>query len=1099
MKRPSLNHVYRLVWSDILGAFVAVAEGSRGKGKSGDRLLATVLLGSVVLSASAAPTGGVVTSGTAAISQSGAVTNINQSTQKAAINWQGFSIGASETVNFNQPNSSAITLNRVIGNEKSVIEGALNANGKVFLINSNGMLFAKGSSVNTGGFVGSTLNLTDEDFNAGKYVFKGNGGSGSVINMGTINARDGGYVALLGNSVSNQGVISATKGTVALNGGNRITLNFNGDSLLSVTIDEGALNALVENKQAIYADGGKIIMTAKAADDLLSAQVNNSGLVQARTLDDLKGSIELYAHGGTAHVDGTLDASAPKGGDGGFIETSGDRVKIADSAFITTKSAYGKNGLWLIDPVDFTIAASGGDITGRLLSNLLDGGSIAISSTAGSNGTLGDINVNDAITWGSNSVLTLTAVHDININAPITATGASAGLVMNYGHDYNIRTKASYSGVADAPGLLYDKNGKPVLDMDGHQAIGPVAKQDTSGGVYGKISFTACVDAASCANTRLTINGQAYTLVGSMSQLEALDKIDAMTGYWYNPVTGNYDVSVVKVDSYFGFRASINKVLYYFDPATGTYSIPNTAPIGGATRYYNPETGAYDRTTQYPLKRITQYWFNPSTGRYDIANASTISGAIKYYNPYTGQYDLSGATTPFAAYYYNPESGRLDLPAPYLLPSANIAIAHDLDASGITYAHSVVSSLNGTLAGLGNTVSNLTISAPSDEYVGLIGQAVDTTTLRDIGLVNANVTGNKVVGSLLGGTTMSATTVAANTTLLNAYVTKTINGTSVMRATNNSNGVVGGLAGQATTIKYAFSDADVVGGAYAGGLAGGTSLGQDTGNTVFVPSEVSHAHATGTVTGVLSGGLIGRAIDTAVDYVYATGDVNWGAGLIGSLELPNPDKSPYTISVKNSFAIGNVVGSGGLIGTLGASYYALSGAKTITIDNVYATGNVTADSAAEDGFSGVGGLIGTVNLMDGIITSTVLPNLIISNAHASGNVIISGMIRNAGGLIGIINAKRTTDGSTTACCGLAATITNSYATGNVDASRTTGYNSVGGLIGAANQASFENVNYKGTVTGGNLSDVGGGAVRRTPANLTNSILTPPWSEGGRAT
>ncbi|MCW0205475.1 MAG: filamentous hemagglutinin N-terminal domain-containing protein, partial [Achromobacter sp.] len=179
--------------------------------------------------ATAAPQGGTVTSGSATIGQAGSVTRIDQSTQRASINWQGFGIAAGETVNFNQPNASAITLNRVVGNERSVIEGALNANGKVFLINSNGVLFTRGSSVNTAGLVASTLNLSDADFNAGRYVFSGNGGSGSVINMGTLTAAPGGYVALLGRSVSNQGVIVATKGTVALGSGDATATLFASD------------------------------------------------------------------------------------------------------------------------------------------------------------------------------------------------------------------------------------------------------------------------------------------------------------------------------------------------------------------------------------------------------------------------------------------------------------------------------------------------------------------------------------------------------------------------------------------------------------------------------------------------------------------------------------------------------------------------------------------------------------------------------------------------------------------------------------------------------------------------------------------------------
>ncbi|OPY82239.1 MAG: Heme/hemopexin-binding protein precursor [Syntrophorhabdus sp. PtaU1.Bin153] len=468
----------------------------------------------------AAPQGGAVTTGTATINQSGNVTNINQATQKAAINWQSFSTKPQETVNFNQPNSSSITLNRVIGNERSVLEGALNANGRVFLINSNGILFTKGSTVNTAGFIASTLNLTDEDFNAGNYVFKSNGSTGSVINMGTITAKDGGYVGLLGNSVSNQGIISATKGTVAMASGDKMTLNFNGGSLLSVTVDEAILNTLVENKEAVYADGGTVIMTAKAADDLLSAQVNSSGIIQARTVDDLKGGIKLYADGGTSTVSGTLDASAPTTGDGGFIETSGDKVKITDTALITTKSASGKNGTWLIDPTDFTIGG-GGDITASLLSTLLGYNNITLYSTDGRSGTEGDINVNGPVMWSANTALFLDAATDINVNAPITASGDDAALTlaagadinvnkditlsgtngaltMNYGGDYHILTPATYSGA--------------ILDANGQ----PVANQPLAGTEYAGITLSG-------SNATLTMNGTPYTLIHSMDQLAALD------------------------------------------------------------------------------------------------------------------------------------------------------------------------------------------------------------------------------------------------------------------------------------------------------------------------------------------------------------------------------------------------------------------------------------------------------------------------------------------------------------------------------------------------------------------------------------------------
>src|SRR5262249_17914790 len=155
-------------------------------------------------------------------------------------------------------------------------------------------------------------------------------------------ASEGGYVALLSKQVINEGVIGTTLGTVALAAGERVTLNFAGDSLLNVTVNRGTLDALVANKQAIIADGSRVILTASAADALLPGAVTSPGPVEARTVGDRGGGFRtgktgLTAHGGTASASGTLDASAPGGGDGGYVRTSGNVVKITDSADITTK------------------------------------------------------------------------------------------------------------------------------------------------------------------------------------------------------------------------------------------------------------------------------------------------------------------------------------------------------------------------------------------------------------------------------------------------------------------------------------------------------------------------------------------------------------------------------------------------------------------------------------------------------------------------------------------------------------------------------------------------------------------------------------------
>src|SRR5205823_2117133 len=143
----------------------------------------------------------------------------------------------------------------------------------------------------------------------------------SVINQGSITAATGGSVALLGGQVSNQGTITAQLGTVALAAGSAMTLDFRGNKLMSVRVDQGAVGALAENRQLIQADGGTVIMTAAARDALMNTVVNNTGVIEARTIQDQGGEIKLLgsSDGGRVNVDGTLDASAPAGGNGGSI------------------------------------------------------------------------------------------------------------------------------------------------------------------------------------------------------------------------------------------------------------------------------------------------------------------------------------------------------------------------------------------------------------------------------------------------------------------------------------------------------------------------------------------------------------------------------------------------------------------------------------------------------------------------------------------------------------------------------------------------------------------------------------------------------------
>ena len=281
--------------------------------------------------AAAGPSGEQAAAGAATVSRPDSNnTVIDQGSARAIINWQTFSVGGQEHVIFNQPNAAAIALNRVVGQNPSSILGSLSANGRVFLVNPRGVYFGPTATVDVGGLVASVMDISNEDFLAGNYVFSRSPDSpdgASVINEGVITARDHGFVVLAGDYVSNSGVITARLGTVALAAGSAMTLDVNGDGLVSFAVDEAAVTDLagVSNTGEVYADGGRVIMTAKVAADLVSTAVNSEGLVQARSLVESNGEIYLSASGGDVSHTGTLDVSGEAGTDGGTARVRSDQ------------------------------------------------------------------------------------------------------------------------------------------------------------------------------------------------------------------------------------------------------------------------------------------------------------------------------------------------------------------------------------------------------------------------------------------------------------------------------------------------------------------------------------------------------------------------------------------------------------------------------------------------------------------------------------------------------------------------------------------------------------------------------------------------------
>ena len=444
----AMNRIFNLIWSATKERWIVVSEKVKGNGKVPSSPLPSLAVLMALFAAGepayaidpgVLPSGGKITAGSATIATSGNQMTVNQSSQQLIANWNSFNIGSNAAVRFNQPNTAASALNRITDQNPTQIMGSLSSNGQVYLLNPSGMIFGKTARVDVGGLVATSLNMLDSDFINSKNKFTTAGTAGSLLNQGAIKAADGGVVALIAPKVTNEGSITTNSGSVLLAAGNQVSLDFTGDGLISYTVDQGAVDAQVSNKGLIKADGGVVVMTAKAADALRTATVTNSGIIEARTIQNKSGRILLLSdmQNGVTNVSGTLDASAPTGGNGGFIETSGRHLTVSDGAIVTTLSPQANSGTWLLDPTDCTISSGSAaqtisGIGATTLSNALGLNNVTITTSTTANGTnKGDIKVNAAVSWSAHT-LTLSAINNIYINANLNGLG-TASLALNYG------------------------------------------------------------------------------------------------------------------------------------------------------------------------------------------------------------------------------------------------------------------------------------------------------------------------------------------------------------------------------------------------------------------------------------------------------------------------------------------------------------------------------------------------------------------------------------------------------------------------------------------------------------------------------------------
>lgn len=895
-----MNKIHNIIWSTARSCWVVVAEGTKASSKSGAKAL-KVMLALLVFPAGAMaatlPQGGSITVGNGSIvTNGGNQMVIKQISDKLGINWQSFSVGPDGHVIFDQPGKDSIALNRVIGRDGSSILGKIDANGQVFLINPNGVIFGKGAEVNVGGLVASTLNISDEDFKNGNFKFKAGADNGAILNEGSLHSAEGGYVALLGKSVKNNGVIQAKLGSVALAAGSAVSLDFAGDGLINLQVDQSAVNALAENKGLIKADGGNVLMTARASNALTQTVVNNEGVIQAQTIGNRAGKIFLDGgfESGSVAVAGTLDASAPDSGNGGFIETSGLNVNIAKDVKVTTLAKNGAVGDWLIDPTDFNINAGDdaqtlNSIGANTLSDKLESTNVTIATMGvATPGELGDINVNSAVSWGANTKLTLNAHNDINIKDTVSINGDTGSLALNYSGRVNVINGGS-------------------VKLNG-------------------------------ANTAYSENGNAFQILRTATDLNQLTGAGASNKFF--ALGGDIDASVMSTwnggKGFDGYGDNDSTYTSVFKTVfNGLGNTINDFYVNRPTENYVGLFGVFSNGTLSNLNIngtvIGKGQTGMVAGQLSAANVYNVntSGTVK------GDHQVGGA---FGYAYANKlidninssvnVTGDNDEVGGIIGYSYSDILVSKLRYSGAVKGHSKVGGLIGSSYAditLKDFATTSTTTVEGDTNVGgAVGYISDFASASDIsgsgtvsgnssvggafgyahGTMNniksdANVSGNNAVGGLIGELYVSK--------LNSAFATGSVTGTA---------SYTGGLVGKSTQniVSNLLSTGEVKGNQDVGGLFGASNFDQI--KTSFSTSKVTGANNVG--------GFGGNMTQSIITDAYATGEVDASASNSGGFA----GKSYYT-NYKYTYSTGknsssSATGKGGFVGAVNGDVFTSS-------------------------------------------------------------------------------------------------------------------------------------------------------------------------------
>lgn len=455
------------------------------------------------LPARALPQDGVVAAGAASIAQTGAASMaIHQASMAAVIDWRSFDIGADETVEVFQPSSMASLMNRVVGGGgASQILGTLKAQGRLTLVNPEGITIGDGARIDVAGLIASTANMSDQDFMLGRGDFTIAGRPDArIANAGDISIRDGGLAALVAPGVENSGVIAARLGRVQLAAGDTFTLDLYGDDLIRIGVSDSTLSSIL-NTGRISADGGVIEITARSGAAAVDGVINVGGVVEARSAGIENGAVVFYgASDGIVNVSGNVDVSGRNADEtGGTIKVLGDRVALTRLASLDASGDAG-GGTILV----------GGDFQGKgatpAASRTYVGHDATINTSAINTGNAGK-----AVVWADGD----TRYYGL-ISARGGAQSGDGGAVevsgkQNLGFDGRVDTtapKGASGSLLLDPDFIVIKNGGSGAD-DAEVSDGSIMFADGGTGTF-NISETALeglttTDLTLQANNKITI------------------------------------------------------------------------------------------------------------------------------------------------------------------------------------------------------------------------------------------------------------------------------------------------------------------------------------------------------------------------------------------------------------------------------------------------------------------------------------------------------------------------------------------------------------------------------------------------------------------